>query len=154
MASGPTYPSADAPKSLKPMYDDQVYSADEQGAGWLTFAGAVMLILGSLNVVYGIAAIDNSKFFIDDAKYVFADLNTWGWFLVVVGAVQFLAAFGIFAGHQLARWVGIATAIGNGILQLLFLPSYPWLAITLFAADMFVLYALVAFGGQSARTSR
>jgi hypothetical protein len=156
MATGRMYTGApDAAKGHKPLGEyDHDYSADEVGAGWLSFAGAVMLILGSLNVVYGIAAIDNAQFFVNDAKYVFGDLNTWGWFLVVVGAVQFCAAFGIFAGNRLARWIGIVTAVGNAILQLLFLPAYPWLSLTLFAADVFVLYALIAFGGQSASTPR
>jgi hypothetical protein len=127
------------------------YTADEQGPGWIAFAGAMLAIIGSLNVLYGIAAISNSKFYLREAAYVFGDLKTWGWLLVVVGACQLLAAFGIWTGSQLARWVGIATAAGNAILQLLFLPSYPLLAITIFAVDVLVLYALIAFGGRSAR---
>lgn len=155
MATGRMQSGAPEAKGLKPLgaYDHD-YSADEQGAGWLAFAGAVMLIIGSLNVIYGIAAIDDSTFFVNDAKHVFGDLNTWGWFLVVVGAVQFCAAFGIFAGHRLGRWIGIVTAACNAVLQLLVLPAYPWLAVTLLAVDIFVLYALIAYGGQTASTPR
>jgi hypothetical protein len=155
MSTGPTPTTDPTPgPSLPPrLYDDPNYAADEQGPGWITFAGAMMLIIGALNVIYGIAAIDNSKFFVREAAFVIGDLNTWGWFLVVLGAVQFLAAFGIFAGHRLSRWIGIGTAAGNGILQLVFLPSFPVLAITIFGVDMLILYALIAFGGQRASTS-
>ena len=51
-------------------------SAGEMGRGVL-FCGIVILILGIMNVVYGIAAIDKSAFFITDAKFVIAELNSW-----------------------------------------------------------------------------
>jgi hypothetical protein len=152
MATGPT--SAQAAR-VKPLGEyDHDYSADDTGPGWVSFAGAMMLIIGALNVMYGIAAIDNSKFFRHDVAYILGDLKTWGWFLVIVGAIQFCAAFGIFAGNQLARWIGVATAAGNAVLQILFLPSYPFLSVTLFAADMLILYALIAFGGHKASMAR
>jgi hypothetical protein len=130
--------------------DDGHYTDEERGPGWLAFAGVMLAIIGGLNVLYGIAAISNSKFYLRDVAYVAGDLNTWGWFLVVIGACQFLAAFGIFTGSQPGRWIGIATAAGNAILQLIFLPSYPLLAITILAVDVLVLYALIVFGGRPA----
>jgi hypothetical protein len=51
-------------------------------------------------------------------------------------------------GRRVARWIGIGAAGVNAILQLLNLPSYPLLAITIFAVDVLVLYALVTFGGR------
>ena len=49
----------------------------DRGAGWLAFAGVMMLIVGGLNTIFGIAAIDNSAFFTDEGRYVlFDDLNT------------------------------------------------------------------------------
>jgi hypothetical protein len=152
MAAGRMYSGdPDALAHARPLgLDDSRYTADEQGPGWLAFAGAMLAIIGFLNVLYGIAAISNSKFYLRDVAYVVGDLNTWGWFLVVIGACQFLAAFGIWTGSQLGRWIGIATAGGNAILQLIFLPSYPLLAITILAVDVLVLYALIVFGGRPA----
>jgi hypothetical protein len=154
MASGRMY-SADpeAAAHVLPLgLDDTRYTADEQGPGWVSFAGVMLAIVGVLNVLYGVAAISNSKFYLRDVAYVIGDLNTWGWFLVVLGACQFLAAFGIWTGSQLGRWIGIVSAGGNAILQLIFLPSYPLLAITIFAVDVLVLYALIAFAGRPAST--
>ena len=53
----------------------------EHGQGWVTFAGIMLAVLGILNVIYGIAAIDNANVYVGDTKYVFGDLNLWGWLL-------------------------------------------------------------------------
>jgi hypothetical protein len=117
-------------------------------SGWATFAGVLLSIVGALNIIYGIAAIDDANFFVNDARYVFSNLNTWGWVMLVVGAIQFCAAFSIFAGTSWGRWVGILTAGLNSIAQLLFLPAYPLLALALFAVDILIIYGLIAHGGQ------
>jgi hypothetical protein len=117
-------------------------------SGWVTFAGVMLAIVGVLNIIYGIAAIDSANFFINDARYVFSDLATWGWVLLIIGAVQFCAAFSIFGDTSWGRWVGILTAGLNSIAQLLFLPAYPLLALALFSVDILVIYGLVAYGGR------
>jgi hypothetical protein len=124
------------------------YEVEQHGLGWVTFAGAMLAIIGVLNIVYGIAAIDHAHFFTRNANYVFGSLNMWGWFQVVVGAIQFLAAFSIWNQTEWGRWVGIVTAGGNAILQLLWLPAYPFLSLTLFAVDILVIYGLIAYGGR------
>ena len=118
-------------------------SAIYGGRGWVLFSGIMIGLVGVMNVIYGIAAIDNSAFFVQDARYVvFQDLSTWGWLLLVVGAVQVIAAFGIWARTAWGRWIGLITASGNAILQLLFLPSFPLAALALFAIDLLVIYGL------------
>jgi uncharacterized membrane protein HdeD (DUF308 family) len=122
----------------------------EHGQGWLTFAGIMLAVLGILNVVYGIAAIDDANVYVGDTRYVFGDLSLWGWLLVLVGAVQFIAAFSIWNGTSWGRWVGILSAGANAILQLLWMPAFPILALSLLAIDVLVLYALVQYGGRRA----
>ena len=122
----------------------------EHGQGWVTFAGIMLAVLGILNVIYGIAAIDNANVYVGDTKYVFGDLNLWGWLLVLVGAVQFIAAFSIWNGTSWGRWVGILSASVNAILRLLWMPAFPFLALSLFAVDVLVLYALVQYGDRRA----
>ena len=62
------------------------------GEGWLLFAGVMLFLAGLLNVIWGIAAIDDSAFFTDEGRYVlFDDLNTWGWFFLLVGILQLVA---------------------------------------------------------------
>jgi uncharacterized membrane protein HdeD (DUF308 family) len=124
-------------------------SYDDSGTGWVVFAGVMILIVGVLNVIYGIAALDNSSFYAQDTRYVlFDDLNTWGWILLVVGIVQILVAFGIWARNQFARWLGVFIASLNAIVQLLFLPASPFLALALFSIDLLVVFGLIAYGDR------
>lgn len=118
-------------------------------SGWATFAGVMLSIVGVLNIIYGIAAIDDANFYINDARYVVSDLNTYGWVLLIFGAIQFCAAFSIFGGTSWGRWVGVATAGVNSIAQLLFLPAYPLLALALFSVDILIVYGLIAHGGRN-----
>lgn len=120
--------------------------ADDQA--WLAFAGVVLAIAGTLNVIYGIGAIDRSTFFVRDAEYVISDLRTWGWVALVLGALQLLAAFSVWAGGQAGRWFGIACASASAVAQLLAIPGHPSLAITLFGVDVLIIYGLAVHGGH------
>jgi hypothetical protein len=138
-------PQATAGQAPRPVSD---YAVEDRGAGWLVFAGIMMVIVGAMNVIYGIAAIDSANFYIQDANYVISDLNTLGWAVLVVGVVQLCAAIGIWRGGQIGRWIGIVTACANAILQLIFIASYPFLSLALFAMSVLVIYGLVAYGGR------
>src|SRR3954471_5532748 len=118
----------------------------DRGFGWVAFAGSMLILVGTINFIYGIAAISNSKFFVGNTTYVIGNLNTWGWVMVVLGTIQLLAGGGIFAGNQLSRWIGILTAGANAIAQLLFISGAPFLALSLFTIDILVLYGLIAYG--------
>jgi hypothetical protein len=121
---------------------------DESGPGWLLFAGIMIVIVGVLNIIYGIAAIDNSTFFVNDAKYIFSDLNTWGWIVLVVGVLQIFAAFSIWQGGSYGRWFGILVASLSAIGALLSIPAYPFWSLAIFAIDVLIIYGLAAYGGQ------
>ena len=77
---------------------DGTYAADD-GTGWVLFAGIMMALVSVLNIIYGIAAIGDSSFFVNDQRYILSDLNTWGWVTLVIGGVQMLAAFSIWNGQ-------------------------------------------------------
>ena len=123
---------------------------DDRGYGWVLFAGIMLAIVGTLNFIYGIAAISDSKFYVKDAQFIISNLNTWGWFLVIIGAVQVMSAVGIWAQASGARWVGIVTAGLNAIVQMLAISGYPFLALALFAIDILVIYGLLAHGRRTA----
>ena len=78
---------------------DQVYEYDDSHSqGLVTFAGVMIMIAAVLNTLYGIAAIDKASIFANDAKYVFLDLRSFGWFVLVLGIAQFFAALAIWKG--------------------------------------------------------
>jgi hypothetical protein len=147
MSSGPYVPSTgghsgyDSPSTV---YDDD----DPHGQGLVTFAGVMLMIAAVLNTLYGIAAIDNANVFVHSARYVFGDLNTWGWFLLALGVFQFFAALAIWRGASWGRWFGVACASANAILQTLWLPAYPILALTILPLDIIAIYGLLAYGGR------
>ena len=122
--------------------------AEPEGAGWIVFAGIMMMIVAILNVIYGIAAIGNSKFFVANQHYVLSDLKTWGWITLLIGVVQAIAAYSIWSGNQFGRWIGIITAGVSSIAALMSIPAYPFWSLAVFAVDVLIIYGLAAYGGQ------
>jgi hypothetical protein len=120
-------------------YPAEQRDSSEHGAGWLLFAGIMMSMLGVLNIIYGIAAISNSHFFVNSTHYVFGNLKTWGWVTLIVGVVQIFAAFSVFAGRTFGRVVGIAIASLSAIAALLAIPAYPFWSLAIFTLDLVVI---------------
>jgi hypothetical protein len=124
-----------------------------RGAGWLMFAGIMVFLVAVLNMIYGIAAIDGSKFFIEDEKFILSDLNTWGWIVLIIGLLQLVAAFSIWAGGEYGRWIGVITAGVSAIGALLALPGYPFWSLAVFALDILIIYGLTTYGGRPKTTA-
>jgi hypothetical protein len=114
----------------------------------------MLAIVAAMNMVYGIAAISDSKFYARDAEYILGNLNTWGWVLLIFGVIQFCAVFSIWAGTEWGRWLGALTAGVNAVVQLMFIPSHPFAALAVFAVDVLVIYGLVVYGGRQHATAR
>ncbi len=121
---------------------------EASGAGWVMFAGIMLLIAGVLNVIYGIAAVDDSKFFVHETQYILSGLNTWGWVTIILGALQILAAFSIWSGGGFGRWFGIFAASLSAIAALMYMPAYPFWSLAVFAIDILIIYGLAAYGGR------
>jgi hypothetical protein len=122
--------------------------AEGHAYGLILFASVLLLILGCFNLIYGIAALANSHVFTANAHYVFGDLRTWGWITLIIGAVQLLAAAGVLAGNQLARWFAVAVLGLNAIDQMFFVPAYPFWSLMIIAVDVVALYGLCAYGSH------
>jgi hypothetical protein len=123
----------------------------EQRSGWVTFAGAMLVLAGVLNVIYGIAAIGDSSFFIDDARYILSGLNTWGWVIAVLGVFQLFAAFSLWSGGLYGRIVGILAAGLSAIGALMAIPSYPFWSLAIFALDIVIIHQIATRGTEGRR---
>ena len=75
---------------------------DVAGGGWITFAALMLGLAGTFNVIDGIVALSKSSFFTTNATYVFSDLRTWGWIVLILGVLQLVAAF-TFGGAASSR---------------------------------------------------
>jgi hypothetical protein len=126
------------------------YVEEDSGYGWVMFAGTMLALLATLNFIDGVAAVSNSTFFTQNAKYVISDLNTWGWVLIGMSVLQAGLAFGIWARVKGLRWFGVAIAGVNAVAQLMIMPAYPFWALCLFTLNILVIYGLIAHGARPA----
>ena len=124
-----------------------------EGAGWLVFAGIMVLIAGTLNCIWGIAAIDGSTFFVEDSKFIIEDLNTMGWIVLGIGVLQLIAALSIWAGGEFGRWIGIVGASLGALGALLSIPGFPLWSVCVFSLNVLVVYGLTAYGGRQSQTT-
>ncbi len=124
--------------------DDTVY----KGAGWVLFAAIMFVVSASLNIIWGIAAVSKSHFFVANASYILSDLNTWGWIAIGFGALELLAALSIWRGGAFGRWFGIAAAAVGAFLAMLTIPAYPLWSLVLVSIAFLVIYGLAAYGGK------
>jgi hypothetical protein len=118
-------------------------------SGWVTFAGVMLFLVGVLNVIYGIAAIADSSFFVQDQKYILSNLNTWGWVMLIIGLLQLFAAFSLWSGGIYGRVVAILAASLSAIGALLSIPAYPFWSLAIFALDIIIIHQVAKYGGDA-----
>ncbi len=110
--------------------------------GWWLFAAMLLGLSGTLNVIWGIAAIGNSDFFTANAHYVFSSLKTWGWITLIVGVVELFASASLFQGGGFGRAIGIVAASLAAIDALLSIPGSPFWSVCVFALSIIILFEL------------
>jgi hypothetical protein len=115
-------------------------------AGWIAFAGWLMVIIGGLDFFEGLIAVIRGKYYVLTANQIIVfDMRTWGWITLIWGIVLVLAGMALLSGAGWARWFTIVVASLNFFLQLGFVggAQFPLWALTVLALDVVVLYALI-----------
>jgi hypothetical protein len=123
-----------------------MYARAMPGAGWIGFAGIMLILVGFFNVIDGLSAISGSRYTVN--QLLFANLDAWGWFFLIWGVIQICAGFGVLSGAAWAAIVGIVTAFFNAIAQLSWLNVNPWWALIAIAIDVMIIYGLLVYGGR------
>ena len=139
--------SVDTPTTARERASDPMYD-EPRGEGWVAFAGVMLMIVGTINFIGGIAALDDSSFYVGETRLIFDDLNTWGWFLLATGLVQVLAAIGIWARNTFATVLGVTFASFNAVVQLLMFSAFPLWSLSIIAIDVLIIYGLISYGGK------
>jgi hypothetical protein len=111
---------------------------------WIAFAGVMMVILGSLDVFWGLAAILNNEVVVvgGHGALIF-DLTTWGWVQLIVGALVGLTGLGLLVGNEAARVTGIFLLAINAVLQVVWFPAAPLWAFLMIVLDVVIIYQLM-----------
>lgn len=120
-----------------------------RGAGRVVFAATLLIIVGILNVIYGIGALDDASFFVNDTRYILDDLNTLGWVLIGLGVIQLTGGYSLIAGNVWGRFVGIVAGSLGAIGALLSIgQGNPFWSLGIFALCVWVVYGIIVFGEE------
>ena len=126
-----------------------------RGTGRAIFVATLLLIVGTINVIYGIGALGDARVVVNDTRLIFDNVNTYGWVLIILGALQLIAGFSLWAGNTFGRVIGII-AVGLGAINALLSVggNYPWWSLGVFALCVYVLHGLIVFGDDERAATR
>ena len=118
-----------------------------RGTGRVVFAATMLLILGVLNIIYGIGALDEANIFVNDTRYILSNLNTLGWVLIVLGVIQLTGGVSLLSGNAYGRVIGIAAGSFGAIAALLSVGgAFPWWSLAMFALCVYVVHGIIVYG--------
>ena len=119
------------------------HTATRTRSGWVTFSGALIAILGGFNLIWGYSALEKQELF-NEAALVYSNLEFWGWFFIIVGALQILTAVLVFMRNS---WGALFALMGAGVSAIIaffaLLANADW-ALAILALDVIVLWSVLA----------
>jgi hypothetical protein len=122
-------------------------------AGFVVFAGVMLMLIGTFHALTGLAAILENEFFVVGPNYAYElDVTAWGWLHLIFGVVVAAAGWQIFSGATWARLVGITFAAISAVGNFFFIPYQPVWAILMIALAVLVIAALSAYSPRDSRT--
>jgi hypothetical protein len=130
--------------------DTRYGEAPTAWAGWVTFGGVMLIMLGAFHIIEGLVALFDDGFYLvaSNGLVVGVNYNTWGWLHIAIGAVGVVTGMGLIAGNMAARVVGVIIACVSAVVNLAFVAAYPvWSAIVI-ALDVIVIYAIIVHGRE------
>jgi len=118
-----------------------------RGAGRTTFAAVMLLLLGVLNVIYGIAALDNAHILVNDTRLILTNLNTMGWVTILLGAIQLIGGFSLLGGNVFGRIIGVIGGTLGALGALLSIGgAFPWWSLAIFFLCIWVTWGIIVLG--------
>ncbi|HVV14548.1 DUF7144 family membrane protein [Amycolatopsis sp.] len=117
--------------------------------GWIWFGGTMMIMLGMFNVIEGLVALFNDKYYVTSPSGLLVfDITGWGWVHLIIGVLAVAAGFALFTGAAWARVATVVLAGINALAQLTFLSAYPVWATIIIALDVLVIWAVIVHGKE------
>jgi hypothetical protein len=121
-------------------------------AGWVAFAGLLLMILGGLAFFQGLVAVIRDQYYVlGDNGALVLDVSQWGWIMMIWGIVLALVGYGVVSGASWARWVAILVVGLNFIAQLGYDggSGYTLWSLCVIALNILVLWALIVRWDES-----
>ena len=121
-----------------------------RGAGRVVFAAVFLLIVGTLNIIYGIGAVSDANFYVNDTRYILTNLHAMGWIMIIVGLIQLTGGFSLMAGNVYGRVIGIIAGSIGAIVALLSMgqTQNPFWELAIFALCCWVVYGIIVYGAE------
>jgi hypothetical protein len=117
--------------------------AEANARGWFVFAAVMMLVLGGLDALWGLAAILNNEVVVVGGHGVIvADISTWGWITLIVGIALILTGLGLLSEVGAARWAAIFLIAFGAIMELAWFPAAPLWTLLIVALSVVLIYQL------------
>ena len=112
-------------------------------SGWAAFAGVMMVILGTLDALWGLAAIFNDEIVVvgGNGALIF-DITTWGWVHLLLGSTVALIGLGLITGNAAARVAGIFVVALSAVAQIVWFPAAPLWSFLMIVIDTVIIYQL------------
>src|SRR5574338_1152722 len=120
-------------------------------AGTSIAAAVVVITIGLLEVLQGIAAVAKDEVFVVGIEYVYKfDLTAWGWIHLILGVVVILVGIGLFTGATWARIGGVVALALTILANFLWIPYYPWWSVTVIALAILGIWGITAWNPDRA----
>lgn len=144
-----TYSSSDLGTGQAAYPTDDV-PARTAWTGWISFAGVMMLMLGTFHAFQGFVAVLNDDFYLvhSSGLAIHIDYTTWGWLHIILGAVLALAGLSLLAGRMWARIVAVLAALVSALANIAFLGDYPVWSTIMVALDIIIIWAVMVHGRE------
>ena len=118
-----------------------------RGVGRAMFVATLLLIVGTLNIVYGIGALDDANVLVNDHRLVLTNLNTLGWVSIVLGVIQLTGGISLISGNTYGRVIAIIGGTLGAIGALLSIGgSYPWWSLCIFFLCIYIVHGIFIYG--------
>jgi hypothetical protein len=109
----------------------------------------MLIIVGTINIIYGIGALDDANIFVNDTRFILDDLNTLGWVLIILGILQLTGGFSLLAGNTYGRVIGVTAGTFGAIGALLSIGgNNPWWSLAVFALCVYIVHGILVFGDE------
>ena len=120
-----------------------------RGAGRVVFAAILLLVVGTLNILFGIGAVADANFYVNDTRYILTNLHALGWVLIILGVIQLTGGVSLLAGNAWGRIIGVIAGSLGAIGALLSMGDHhPFWELAIFALCVWIVYGIIVLGSE------